>query len=388
MEVNLPVYIYNMKIGFDSKRLFCNFTGLGNYSRTLLRNLDHFYPDNDYYLYSTKVVDNEVTEEFVDHPDLNIRISEALFKGLWRSFSIKSQLKKDGIELYHGLSHEIPVNIHKTGIKSVVTIHDLIFKFYPETYAFIDRKIYDFKFRYACRHSDRIIAISENTKRDIIRFYNIDPEKIDVIYQALNPAFYKLKPQHETDRIIKQLNIPPDYLLSVGTVEPRKNLKKVLEALTWVNRDLQIPLVVVGKGRKYKQEAEHFARQAGLGKSVIWIDNLPANDHLQALYQNAKALIYPSLYEGFGLPVTEALLCKTPVITSAGSSLKEAGGPGSLYVNPKDPQEIAAAIEKILTDETFRQKMIETGYLYAHQCFAPDNLTRQVINCYQKTLDS
>ena len=177
-------------------------------------------------------------------------------------------------------------------------------------------------------------------------------------------------------------------MLSVGTVEPRKNLKKVIEALTWVKHDLLIPLVIVGKGRKYKEEVADYVRQAGLEKSVIWINNLEGIDQLQALYQSAKVLIYPSLYEGFGLPVAEALLCKTPVITSAGSSLKEAGGPGSMYVNPKDAQEIAAAIEKILTDESFRQKMIETGYLYAHQTFAPDHLTRQVINCYQKTLES
>jgi glycosyltransferase involved in cell wall biosynthesis len=377
-----------MKIGFDSKRLFCNFTGLGNYSRTLVRNLCHFYPENDYFLYSSSVKDTDETNEFLDNPELNIRISEALLKSFWRSFSIKDQLIKDEIDLYHGLSHEIPFKLKKTGIKSVVTIHDLIFKYYPETYSSIDRKIYDLKFRYACQHADRIIAISENTKQDIVRFYGINPDKIDVIYQACNPAYYKLRSKVDNDRIIKKLGIPADFLLSVGTVEPRKNLKKVLEALTWVKRELQVPLVVVGKGRKYKHEAESFARQAGLEKPVIWIDNLENILQLQALYQGAKALIYPSMYEGFGLPVAEALLCKTPVITSAGSSLKEAGGPGSLYVNPKDAQEIAAAIEKILTDESFRQKMIETGYLYAHQVFAPDHLTRQVINCYKKTLEA
>ncbi len=375
-----------MNIGFDSKRLFCNFTGLGNYSRTLVRNLCHFYPENDYFLYTPSVKETDETNEFIDDPDLNIRISEALVKSFWRSFSIRNHLKDDKIELYHGLSHEIPFKLKKLGIKSTVTIHDLIFKFYPETYSPVDRKIYDYKFRYACNHTDRIIAISENTKNDIVRFYNINPDKIDVIYQACNPIYYKLRSQHDNERITRQLNLPEDFLLSVGTVEPRKNLIKVIEALTWVKRDLQIPLVIVGKGRKYKQEVVTYIRRAGLEKSIIWIDSLTDSGQLQSLYQSAKALIYPSLYEGFGLPVAEALLSKTPVITSAGSSLKEAGGAGSIYVNPKDAQEIAAAIEKILTDEPLRQKMIETGYLYAHQTFAPNILTRQIIKCYKTIL--
>jgi glycosyltransferase involved in cell wall biosynthesis len=374
-----------MNIGFDSKRLLCNFTGLGNYSRTLVRNLLLYHPDNEYFLYSTHVVYRDETLSFLDSPELNIRISEAMLKSIWRSWSIKSQLKKDKIRLYHGLSNEIPFNMHRSGIRSVVTVHDLIFRIYPHTYSPIDRQIYDIKFRYACKHSDRIIAISENTKSDIIRFYDIDPDKIDVIYQACNPLFYKLRNSFENERVLKHYQIPADYLLTVGTVEPRKNTKRIIEAMSWLSRDLQIPLVIVGKGGKYKQECELMAHQAGLDKRIIWIDHLTNNEHLQSLYQSAKALIYPSLYEGFGLPVAEALLSKTAVITSARSALKEAGGPGSIYVEPEDSQQIAAGIEKILTDEAYRQNMIGTGYGYAHQYFSPELLTNQVNDCYLRS---
>jgi len=375
-----------MNIGFDAKRLFCNFTGLGNYSRTLLRNLEQFFPDNDYFLYTTKVNEVPETIQFLENPELNIRISEALIKSFWRTWTIKNQLIKDQVDIYHGLNQEIPVDMHKTGIKTVVTIHDLIFKVHPETYSRIDRKIYDLKSRYACTHADRIIAISQNTKNDITSLYNIDSEKIDVIHQACNPIFYKLQRQHEVDRISKLYDLPGDYLLSVGSIEPRKNLKRVIEGLSWLKRDLLIPLVIVGKGGKYKVETEQLVRQSGLKNMVIWINGLDNNDHLQALYQNARALIYPSLYEGFGLPVVEALLSKTPVITSGRSSLKEAGGPGSLYINPLDPEQIAAAIEKILTDDSFRNNMINIGYGYAHQYFAPDKVTNQVMDCYRKTM--
>lgn len=375
-----------MKIGFDSKRLFCNFTGLGNYSRTLLKNLVDFYPDNGYYLYTTKIKRTSETELFLENINYKTRLTKTFFKSFWRTYSIKDELKTDNIQLYHGLSNEIPVNINKTLIKSVVTIHDLIFKSFPDTYKVIDRKIYDIKFKYACTHADRIIAISENTKKDISEYYKIDPNKIEVIYQACNSIYYKLQNQHENDRIIKQYNIPIDYLLSVGSVEPRKNLKSVIDSYRFLKKDLQIPLVIIGKGGTYKQETEQKVKKEGLGKLVIWIDRLADNEHLQSIYQNSKALIYPSLYEGFGLPVAEALLSKTPVITSDRSSLKEAGGPDSLFINPESPEQIAGAIEKVLTNSGFRQNMIEKGYLFAHDNFQPEIVTKQVMNCYKKTL--
>jgi len=375
-----------MKIGFDSKRLFCNFTGLGNYSRTLLRNLEIYNPENDYYLYTTKIRKTPRTEYFLNENKFKTYLPETLFKSFWRTFSIKNQLNSDHIQVYHGLSNEIPVNINKTPIKSVVTIHDLIFKLYPDTYKAIDRKIYDIKFKYACIHADRIIAISENTKKDISDYYQIDPHKIDVIYQACDPVYYSLQNQSDNDRVTNYYNIPSDYLLSVGSVEPRKNLKRVIESYEFLKKDLQIPLVIIGKGGKYKLETEEMVNKAGLGKSVIWIDNLVNIEQLQSIYQNSKALIYPSLYEGFGLPVAEALFCKTPVITSDRSSLKEAGGPDSLYIAPESPEQIAAAIEKVLTDSGFRQNMIAKGYLFAHANFNPEMVTKQVINCYQKVL--
>jgi glycosyltransferase involved in cell wall biosynthesis len=375
-----------MKIGFDSKRLFCNYTGLGNYSRTLLRNLGRFFPENDYLLYTTGIRNNPETNLFLQGFPFMTRMADTFFKSYWRTYSIKKQMISDKILLFHGLSNEIPVNIHKTSIKTVVTIHDLIFNIHPETYTAIDRKIYDNKFRYAAVHADRIIAISENTKKDISEQYNIDPSKIDVIYQACNPAFYELKNQSENDQIIRQYSIPSEYLLTVGRVEPRKNLKKIIESFNYLKRDLRLPLVIIGKGGKYKKEAEKMAAKAGIDKSLIWIDSLGNTMHLQSIYQNAKALIYPSLYEGFGLPVAEALLSRTPVITSSGSSLKEAGGPDSLYIDPESPEQIAGAIEKVLTETVYRQNMIEKGYSFAHREFAPETLTRQVMLSYQKTL--
>ena len=164
-----------MRIGFDSKRLFNNLTGLGNYSRTLLRNLGKYYKDHEYFLYSPNLNRTQETSFFLDQEPFYPKTSNSIFKSYWRSYSIVNQLKKDEIELYHGLSHEIPAGLKKSKIKSIVTIHDLIFKIYPKLYNYLDRKIYDQKIRYSCTQADKIIAVSNNTKSDIINLYNIEP---------------------------------------------------------------------------------------------------------------------------------------------------------------------------------------------------------------------
>ncbi len=375
-----------MKIGFDSKRLFCNFTGLGNYSRTLLKNLTKYYSDNEYHLYTPKITNNTDTAPFIN--DINYRTyqSGSINKSLWRSYSIVKQLQKDKIELYHGLSNELPFNINKSDIKSIVSIHDLIFKVYPETYPYFDRKMYDLKFRNSCKNADKIIAISESTKNDIIKLYKIEPDKIEVIYQACNPIYYEIDESKDAKPILQQYGIPNEYLLYVGSIERRKNLKTIINSYEHLPEDLRIPLVVIGKGNEYMIETKDLIKTKGLEKLIIWTNYFENNNHLKTLYQNAKAFIYPSLYEGFGLPVVEWLLSKTPVITSNTSSLPEAGGPDSLYINPNNAEELALAITKILIDEKFRNTMIEKGYQYAINKFSPAKLSEQMINLYHNTL--
>ena len=178
-----------LRIGYDAKRLFNNFTGLGNYSRTLLANLAEYYPDNAYFLYSPKIAKNDETHFFLNSALFNVQLPKRGPGAYWRSVGIKRDLLKHKIQLFHGLSHEIPLGLEKANIRSIVTIHDLIFERFPEHYPFIDRKIYSLKFRYACRHADHIVAISENTKQDIIEFYDIPPEKISVIYQSCHERY-------------------------------------------------------------------------------------------------------------------------------------------------------------------------------------------------------
>ncbi len=376
-----------MKIGFDAKRLFNNFTGLGNYSRTLVKNLQLYHPEDLYYLYTPKIRQDSLTIPFLNAGEYRTVCHPGLLKSLWRTSGIKKDLKKDGIELYHGLSHEIPLGIDKTRIRSVVTIHDVIYLTYPDMYKAIDRAIYDYKFRYSCKHADKIIAISESTKRDIIRYYHIPEEKIEVIYQAIQPVFYNMQTEEAATDIVQKYHLPQDYLLYVGAINSRKNLLGLVKALALLPADLKIPLVIVGNGHQYKEEVLRYAEQAHLSDRLILLNNLHNPLELQAFYQKARIFIYPSFYEGFGLPVTEALLSKVPVITSNCSSLPEAGGDAAYYIQPEDPGEIAEAIQKILTDAEFSRKMTEKGYAFAHHQFNVEKLTEQVHTLYQETVD-
>ena len=181
-----------MRIAFDAKRIYQNKTGLGNYSRTLVKSLASLYPTNEYLLYAPKQTDlfdaRNCYNTSLKTPQsfLHQKLS-----ALWRSKWVVNDLIKDKVDIYHGLSHEIPKGIEKTGIKSVVTIHDLIFEKYPEQYKFIDRKIYRHKFIHACLNANKIISVSEQTRKDIIELYGIDPDKITTTYQSCDERFYQ-----------------------------------------------------------------------------------------------------------------------------------------------------------------------------------------------------
>ena len=372
-----------MKIGFDAKRLFQNKTGLGNYSRTLVRNLQHFFPDNDYFLCTPNTGNSPECTEFTKPPYQIITPSHP-FKAYWRTRGLTKELINKNLNIYHGLSHEIPMGLNSATIKTVVTIHDLIFKTHPNTYKPIDRFIYDKKWKYSCQNADAIVAISESTKNDLLNYYNLSPEKITVIYQPCQPLFYQMQPEKNLLTIKEKYQLPNDFLLYVGSLQPRKNLLNLIKAYSQLPKNSQIPLVLVGNGRHYKTKIQQLIKSKQLAKNIICLENLSSNDHLQAIYQLATILVYPSLYEGFGLPIVEAMLSKTAVITSNISSMPEAGGDYAWYINPESPAEIAATISEVLENDQERTRCIALGYTDAQRRFSINKLTNEMMNLYQK----
>ena len=380
-----------MNIGFDAKRAYHNGTGLGHYSRTLLNSLSQYYPEHQYYLFNPGSSNSFEIKGTNMHEVLPADFFSKLFPSAWRSSWVKKDLHRLKIDLYHGLSHEIPIGIQQTGIKSVVTIHDLIHERYPEQYNAIDVKIYHKKFRYACNQADKIIAISEQTKRDIMEFYKIPHQKITVCYQSCHPAFGKVIPDEKKQEIKKQYGLPEQFFLYVGSIIERKNLLNICKAIFLLRSEMNIPLVVIGGGGKYKQVVKDYIKQNGLENSIIFLsENLSAKSSqsfksaidFPAIYQSAIAMIYPSFFEGFGIPVLEALWSRLPVITSDASSLPEAGGDGTYYVSPHSAQEIAAAMKKIYSDKEFAAKMIEKGWQHA-QNFTQQKCATAVMDVYK-----
>lgn len=374
-----------MKIGFEAKRVFRNFTGLGNYSRAVVKVLAENYPANQYILYTPKTNEKNINGLDLSLPNISIKTATVKFlKSVWRILGVTKDLKKDRITLYHGLSNELPLNIKNSGIPSVVTIHDLIFIRYPHYFSFIDRQIYRYKFKKACLNADRIIAISRQTKKDIIDFFKIDSDKIDIVYQGCDPVFKKRFSEQELLSVKTRYNLPDKYILCVGTVERRKNQLLILQSL--VNLGNDIHAVITGKATEYKQELLEFIDRNNLQNRVHFLQDVPFED-LPLVYQLAQIFVYPSRFEGFGIPLLEALNCGVPVIGATGSCLEEAGGPNSLYVSPDNPEELTSCISQVLNDENLKTKMIEEGLKYARQ-FSEENIAKNLMAVYQKTLQN
>lgn len=365
-----------MKIGFDAKRAVQNFTGLGNYSRFVINNLIKFYPENIYHLFSPKPsVENK---NLVQTPNVGFSHKKG-FKPFWRSFAINKDIRQENLDIYHGLSNELPYRINKTGVKTVVTIHDLIFIKYPQFYPFIDRYIYNIKARYACKVSDRIIAVSECTKKDIVEEYGIDPAKIDVVYQGCFPIFSEQQSSIKKQEIADKHKLPDKYILSIGSIEDRKNILLIVKALKYVP---DIHFVAIGKQRKYADRVKSYIAENELSDRVHLLSGIPLSD-LPAILQSAEIFIYPSLYEGFGIPIIEALSSGVPVIAATGSCLEEAGGPHSIYVNPQDDMQLAGEINRLLNNEDTRKNMIEQGLEYVKR-FSDKECTDRLMKVYKK----
>jgi glycosyltransferase involved in cell wall biosynthesis len=292
---------------------------------------------------------------------------------------VSQELKKRKIDIFHGLSNELPNGIHKTDVPAVVTIHDLIFIRFPEFYKTIDRKIYFNKVKYACVSAKKIIAISEQTKEDIIRFFNVDPNKIEVVYQSVSPVFFE---KGNTGNLLSKYGLNEQFILSVGTHEPRKNQLSLLKAIKAGKIDKQV--VFVGKQTSYTKKMAHFISENKMVGQVKFLNDISEND-LAGLYQLASLSVYISFFEGFGLPVIESMASGCPVITSNVSCLPETAGGAAVLCTPNDVDELGKQIKLILEKETLRNELIAKGKEWAKH-FHPEQFSKKMISLYNEIL--
>lgn len=374
------VNIEYMKIGFDAKRAFLNASGLGNYSRNTLIALRQFYPTHDYILFTPEIKEGlfEKHRQFKVVSPQNRALKK--LNSIWRSYFLVSLAKRHDVDIYHGLSNELPHGIRKSGMPSVVTIHDVVFMRYPEFYQPVDRKLYFRKVKHACKSANKIIAISNQTKSDLITFFNVPAQKIEILYQPVSSAFFK---KYNTGNITKKYNLPTEFILAVGTLEPRKNQLGILKGLRAAG--ISMPVVFVGKQTSYALKLKKYCMEYEMEKQVIFLHNLPETD-LAALYQAALVSVYVSVFEGFGLPVIEAMASGCPVLTSTVSVLPETAGDAAILCNPSNPDDIGGKLKLLIEDTRLRKDIIEKGYERA-KLFHPEIYAQRLVDLYSKVLN-
>ena len=370
-----------MIVGIDAKRIVRNGTGLGSYGRTLVNDLIRLgNSDMHFRLYAPDEGRDELRTQIIG--DGNVQFCypsghpSAIRKAFWRSHGVVKDLVRDGVSVYHGLSGELPSGLHKAGIRSVVTIHDLIFMRHPEYYHWIDTKIYEWKFRQALREADRIIAISERTRQDIIELGGEQyADRISIIYQSFAPRFSTAVSAEKKAEVRNRYQLPQRFILNVGTIERRKNLAVAAEAVDLLPQDIH--LVAVGRQTDYVHQLPHSDR-------LHLLSGVPDSD-LAAIYALAEAFVYPSRYEGFGIPIIEAIAAGLPVVACTGSCLEEAGGPDSRYVGPDDVIGMAEALKMSLRGARGRQERIQRSREYVRR-FEGNDVAGQVAELYRSLL--
>ena len=376
-----------MNIAFDAKRITHNATGLGNYRRFVLDTLTEFRPENRYLLFSPSTGDPSLYKRLLSNRSVRlITPHRALaFAGgsLWRNFSVASRCRTEQVDLFHGLTNELPIGLYNAQrIGTVVTMHDLAFIRYPQFYKPIDRLLYRKKYGASARHADHVITVSDQTRRDVIDIFGIEEERVTTVYQGCSEAFAAVTPE---DVVVARqaLNLPERYILFVGSIEERKNLALIVEALAQL-QDKDIHLVAVGRKTPYVNTVVDSARRLGV-LSRLHLMHGVGSAMLPGIYAGAKVFVYPSRFEGFGIPLIEALNAGVPVIGATGSCLEEAGGPSSLYTDPSDATMLASMIDRVLIDISLRQKMITDGREYVER-FTPKRLARDLSAVYENVL--
>lgn len=305
--------------------------------------------------------------------------SRAAVRVLWEQLVQPRTLRQVVADLVHGPVFIAPL---LAPCPTIVTIHDLSFIRFPDLFRPANRLYLTVLTRLSARRARRLIAVSAHAAAETTRLLDVSPERIDVVYHGVDPAFCPL-PADEVAAFCRRRGLPERFVLCVGTLEPRKNQTKLVEAFARIH-DSQVKLVLVGgKGWLYD---ELFARVEALGLSgqVIFAGYV-MNDELPMWYNAATALAYPSVYEGFGLPVLEAQACGTPVLTSNVSSLPEAAGDAAVMVDPYDVEALAAGLNRLLTDEALRHELRERGMVHAQQ-FSWPHAAQETARVYRRAL--
>lgn len=344
-----------MKVGVEARTLQGRRYGVARYLDNLLRNMVEVN-DNEYVLYLSEPVEplsfssGRVSEKVFSAPSLS-----------WRHLRLPLEMKKDRIDLHFSPSYFLPL---LDIFPSVVVVHDLTFKVHPEWFVKDRRMRFDDFFWRKVRRADRIITVSEHSKQDIVRVLGVKPEMVTVIYEAADESFRPVRDSERLRAVREKFGLREGFLFTAGAVHTRRNLERLIAALGMASRDggIDSMLLIVGTPAPFSPPVDIWgtADEWGLGGRIVHEEYVSEEDML-LLYSACSAYVYPSLYEGFGLPVIESMACGTPVACSNVTSLPEVGGDAVLYFDPLNTEEIAGAITSIVSDKKLRERLAGAG---------------------------
>ncbi len=377
-----------MRICFDLSPAAHRHAGIGRYAHELLAALTRIDRANTYRVFHNQLAFNER----VDAPlDPLPRTVIPLTAKPWRMSVLLADFLRvpmdrwiPGIDVFHGTDHLLPP---LRRARTVFTLHDLIFKFFPEYHLPLNRAFLGLMLPRFLRRADAIIAVSECTKRDAIRLYHLPPEKITVIYEGVDPALRPVEDKNLIEQARARYAHDQPFVLYLGTIEPRKNLIALIDAVRALRaRGLPHRLLIAGrKGWLYQATFDHVTR-TGMSEAVVFLDYVP-DAELPALFAACDAFVFPSLYEGFGLPPLEAMACGAPVVCSNTSSLPEVVGEAAVLFDPRDVGEIAGAIERVVSDVALRDELRAKGIAQAAK-FSWERAARETLAVYERVTKS
>lgn len=378
-----------MIIGFDGSRAFTDKkTGTENYSYQLLKVLAKIDRENIYKVYLRPGALINLT----DWPG-NFQFSVLNFQFLWTQVGLGLQTFIDKLDVLFVPAHTLPM-IRKPGLKTVVTVHDLGSEYLPGMHQLKQRLYLGIMQRYQLKTASRIIAVSEATKQDLVEKIGLNPKKIIVAHEGYDKSLYRKLPIDTIVNRLNHYNLKPRlrrgspsaaniYYLFVGTVQPRKNLERVIEAFAEISSKENANLVIAGSKGWLSDEIYKLPKKLGIENQVKFLGYVQDED-LPALYAGATAFVYPSLFEGFGLPILEAQACGCPVITSSLSSMPEVVGSGAVLVNPYSVEEIAGAMKRVKR-EGERGKLVKNGLKNVKR-FSWEKCARETLEILQSAI--
>ncbi len=365
-----------MVIGFDGSRAFVSTrTGTENYSYQLLKALAKIDKNNEYVIYLRP--NSSGTSPEILHWPKNFSFVTINFPRLWTQLGLALHTFTDKLDVLFVPAHTLPL-LCKPGLKTVVTVHDLGSEYLPDMHQFKQKLYLGFIQKYQLQTASKIIAVSKATKMDLIKKRGLDPKKIEVIYEGYD------KQKFRVDILVNSLKhfnlVPKSYFLFVGTVQPRKNLERLIKAFSRQPDDY---LVIVGQKGWLSDEIYNLPKKQGIEDKVKFLGYVSDED-MPAIYTGAIALTFPSLFEGFGLPILEAQACGCPVLTSNLSSMPEVAGKGAVYVNPTSVEDIIRGIREIGEIDGTRDRLVKEGFKNVKK-FSWEKCARETLDVLEET---